>query len=65
MLRSTAWRLPCWRDARIILIRKSTTGIDRLIQSYNMVIVSEDAVAPLAEMPTVNVLNQWTYHSRM
>ena len=40
-------------------------GIDRLIQSYNMVIVSEDAVAPLAEMPTVNVLNQWTYHSRM
>lgn len=40
-------------------------GIDRLIQSYNMVIVSEDSVAPLAEMPTVNVLNQWTYHSRM
>lgn len=40
-------------------------GIDRLIQSYGMVIVSEDAVAPLSEMPTVNVLNQWTYHSRM
>ena len=40
-------------------------GIASLIQSYNMVIVSEDAVAPLAEMPTVNVLNQWTYHSRM
>ena len=40
-------------------------GIDRLIQSYGMVIVSEDAVAPLGEMPVVNVLNQWTYHSRM
>ncbi|MGN1013733.1 MAG: acyl-CoA dehydratase activase-related protein [Butyricicoccus sp.] len=40
-------------------------GIDRLIQSYGMVIVSEDAVAPLADMPQVNVLNQWTYHSRM
>ncbi len=40
-------------------------GIDRLIQSYGMVIVSEDAVAPLGDMPVVNVLNQWTYHSRM
>ena len=40
-------------------------GIDRMIQSYNMVIVSEDAVAPLSNMPVVNVLNQWTYHSRM
>lgn len=40
-------------------------GIDRLIQSYGMVIVSEDAVAPLSDMPKVNVLNQWTYHSRM
>ena len=27
--------------------------------------VSEDAVAPLGDMPVVNVLNQWTYHSRM
>ena len=40
-------------------------GIDRMIQSYGMVIVSEDAVAPLSEMPQVNVFNQWTYHSRM
>lgn len=40
-------------------------GIDRLIQSYGMVIVSEDAVAPMGDMPVVNVLNQWTYHSRM
>ena len=40
-------------------------GIDQLIQSYNMVIVSEDAVWQLAEAPEVHVLNQWTYHSRM
>lgn len=40
-------------------------GIDQLIQSYGMVIVSEDSVAGLAEQPHVNVLNQWTYHSRM
>ena len=40
-------------------------GIDRLIQSYGMVIVSEDAVAPLSDVPELNVFNQWTYHSRM
>ena len=40
-------------------------GIDQLIASYGMVIVSEDAVWKLAETPEVHVLNQWTYHSRM
>ncbi len=40
-------------------------GIDRMIQSYGMVIVSEDAVASLSDVPQVNVFNQWTYHSRM
>lgn len=40
-------------------------GIDRLIQSYGMVIVSEDSVAKLGNVPTLNVFNQWTYHSRM
>lgn len=40
-------------------------GIDQLISSYGMVIVSEDAVWQLAEAPEVHVLNQWTYHSRM
>lgn len=40
-------------------------GINQLISSFNMVVVSEDAVWNLAEEPTVNVLNQWTYHSRM
>lgn len=40
-------------------------GINQLIQSYGMVIVSEDAVWQLAKAPEVHVLNQWTYHSRM
>lgn len=40
-------------------------GIDQMIQSYGMVIVSEDCVSDLAEAPHVNVLNQWTYHSRL
>lgn len=40
-------------------------GINQLIGSYGMVIVSEDAVWGLVEEPRVNVLNQWTYHSRM
>ncbi len=40
-------------------------GIDQLISSFGLVIVSEDAVWQLAEAPEVHVLNQWTYHSRM
>lgn len=40
-------------------------GINQMIGSYGMVIVSEDAVWHLAESPEVHVLNQWTYHSRM
>ena len=36
-----------------------------MIGSYNMVVVSEDSVFHLAEAPSVRVLNQWTYHSRM
>lgn len=40
-------------------------GINRLIASYGMVIVTEDAVSDLAEQPEVHVLNQWTYHARM
>ena len=40
-------------------------GLNQLISSYGMVIVSEDAVWDLAERPEVHVLNQWTYHSRM
>ena len=40
-------------------------GINQMISSYGMVIVTEDAVWDLAEAPQVHVLNQWTYHSRM
>ena len=40
-------------------------GIDKLASSLGFVVISEDCVAPLAKMPKVNVLNQWTYHSRL
>lgn len=40
-------------------------GINQLLQSYGFVVVSEDSISGLAETPHVNVLNQWTYHSRM
>ncbi|ADU26927.1 acyl-CoA dehydratase activase-related protein [Ethanoligenens harbinense] len=40
-------------------------GINRLISSYGLVIVTEDAVADYVEAPRVKVLNQWTYHARL
>jgi len=40
-------------------------GIDRLINSFNIVVISEDCVSDLVEPEKVNVLNQWTYHSRL
>lgn len=40
-------------------------GMNQMIASYGMVVVSEDAVWQLAKAPNVQVLNQWTYHSRM
>ena len=40
-------------------------GLNQMISSYGLVIVTEDAVWDLAESPEVHVLNQWTYHSRM
>lgn len=40
-------------------------GIDKLLTSLNFVVVSEDSVSNLVEPVEVNVLNQWTYHSRM
>ncbi|MBQ6841818.1 MAG: 2-hydroxyacyl-CoA dehydratase, partial [Firmicutes bacterium] len=40
-------------------------GIDRLATSLGFVVVSEDSIAHLAEVPQVNVLNQWTYHARL
>ncbi|MEG2074559.1 MAG: acyl-CoA dehydratase activase-related protein, partial [Angelakisella sp.] len=40
-------------------------GIDKLIASFGIVILTEDAVADLVTPQKVNVLNQWTYHARL
>lgn len=40
-------------------------GIDRLASALGFVIVTEDSVAHLAELPQLQILNQWTYHSRL
>ncbi len=40
-------------------------GIDRLIGELGAVVISEDAVAWHEEKFPVNVLNQWTYHTRL
>lgn len=40
-------------------------AIDRLISSFGIVILTEDAVSDLVEPQKVNVLNQWTYHARL
>jgi len=40
-------------------------GIDKLALSLGFAVVSEDAVYHLAHTPKVQVLNQWTYHSRL
>ncbi len=40
-------------------------GINKLITSLGMAVLSEDAVFDKAETVKVNVLNQWTYHARL
>ena len=40
-------------------------GIDRLISSYNLVVISDDALTFPKKSTPLKVLNQWTYHSRM
>ena len=40
-------------------------GIDKLAVSLGFVVVSEDSICHLAKLPSVKVLNQWTYHSRL
>ncbi|MBD5159917.1 MAG: 2-hydroxyglutaryl-CoA dehydratase [Ruminococcus sp.] len=40
-------------------------GINKLIKSLGMAVITEDSVSALAETPHLNVLNQWTYHSRL
>ena len=40
-------------------------GIDKLIASYGVAIVTEDVVSARVRKPHTTVLNQWTYHSRL
>jgi len=40
-------------------------GIDKLIASFDVSIVSEDVVSVRVPKFNTNVLNQWTYHSRL
>lgn len=40
-------------------------GINKLLTSLNLAVLSEDAVYDRAEQVKVNVLNQWTYHARL
>ncbi len=40
-------------------------GIDKLASSLGFVVVSEDAVAHLAPIQKVKVLDQWTFHARL
>lgn len=40
-------------------------GINKLITSLGMAVVTEDSICELGNMPELDVLNQWTYHSRM
>lgn len=40
-------------------------GIDDLISSFDLVLISEDSISHLLPGIKLNVLNQWTYQSRM
>lgn len=40
-------------------------GIHKLIASLGFAVVTEDSVSGLVSTPSVDVLNQWTYHSRL
>ena len=40
-------------------------GINKLLTSLNLAVLSEDSVFEKSEPVKVNVLNQWTYHARL
>ena len=41
-------------------------GIDKMINSFDMVVLTEDSVAPMASLARpIRVLDQWAYHSRL
>ncbi len=40
-------------------------GINKLLTSLNLAVLSEDSIFDKSEIVKVNVLNQWTYHARL
>ena len=41
-------------------------GIDKIISSFDMVVLTEDSVAHMGDLPRpIRVLDQWMYHSRL
>ncbi len=40
-------------------------GIDRLITSFDIAVVTEDSLSPHLEKFNTSVLNQWTFHARL
>ncbi len=40
-------------------------GIDQLIQALGLVVITEDCISCLEKKQKVQVLDQWTYHSRL
>lgn len=40
-------------------------GIDRLITSFDVAIITEDSLSPHLERVYTDVLNQWTFHARL
>ncbi len=40
-------------------------GVNKLLTSLNLAVLSEDSVFDKGEYVKVNVLNQWTYHARL
>ena len=43
-----------------------TASIDKMINSFDLVVVTEDSVASMVELARpMRVLDQWMYHSRL
>jgi len=40
-------------------------GIDKLITSLSLAVLSEDCISPYVKKHPATVVNQWTYHSRL
>lgn len=40
-------------------------GIDKLLNSLDAVVLSEDSISSSKDKPKVNILNQWTYQARL